>query len=100
MFAHLYYTNNLLIERGSLVKTKVMFFFDTADFTSPEGADAILALVRLLDEEGVTGHFAVVGLLAEQLTHWKRDDIKRLLRNHIIGTHTYGHSLLHDADQL
>lgn len=74
-------------------KTDVMFFFDTEDFTSETCADATLHLADLLTEEGVTGHFAVVGLFAEQLTNWGRSDVVEALKRHIVGTHTYGHSL-------
>jgi len=74
-------------------KTDVMFFFDTEDFTSETCADATLHLANLLTEEGVTGHFAVVGLFAEQLTNWGRSDVVEALKRHIVGTHTYGHTL-------
>lgn len=74
-------------------KTDVMFFFDTEDFTSETCADATLHLANLLTEEGVKGHFAVVALLAEQFTNWGRSDVVEALKPHIIGTHTYGHSL-------
>ena len=74
-------------------KTDVMFFFDTEDFTSETCADATMHLANLLTEEGVTGHFAVVGLLAEQFTNWGRSDVVKALKPHIIGTHTYGHTL-------
>ncbi len=73
-------------------KTEIMFFFDTEDFTSETCADATLNLANLLTEEGVKGHFAVVALFAEQLTNWGRSDVVEALKNHIIGTHTYGHS--------
>lgn len=74
-------------------KTEVMFFFDTEDFTSETCADATLQLARLLEDEGVIGHFAIVGLFAEQLTNWGRSDVIQALHSHIIGHHTYGHSL-------
>ncbi|MPN08857.1 hypothetical protein SDC9_156143 [bioreactor metagenome] len=74
-------------------KTEVLFFFDTEDFTSNRSADAIKGLADLMTSEGVTGHFAVVGLLARQLKAWQREDVIESLGPHIIGTHTYGHSL-------
>ena len=73
--------------------TEVIFSFDTEDFTSNRSADAIRDLANIFAEEGVTAHFAVVGLLASQLTAWGRDDVKAALKKHIIGTHTYGHTL-------
>lgn len=74
-------------------KTEVMFFFDTEDFTSNKSADAIYSLAEILTSEKVVGHFAVVGLLARQLKAWQRNDVIKALKPHIIGTHTYGHSL-------
>ena len=73
--------------------TEVIFSFDTEDFTSERNADAVYSLANMLAEEGVVGHFAIVGLLAEQFTNWGRDDVKAALKKHIIGTHTYGHTL-------
>ncbi len=74
-------------------KTEVMFFFDTEDFTSERSAEAIKREAEICTSEGVTGHFAVVGLLAQQLRTWGRQDILDALKPHIIGTHTYGHTL-------
>ncbi|MGI6336539.1 MAG: hypothetical protein ACOXZM_05695 [Eubacteriales bacterium] len=74
-------------------KTKLMFFFDTEDFTAPESADAILELATILTQNGIRGHFAVVGLLARQLAAWGRFDVIEALKKHEIGSHTYGHSL-------
>ena len=82
------------------MKTQVLFFFDTEDFTSADNADAILGITKILEEEGVTGHFAVVGLLAKQLTNWGREDVKAALGKHIIGNHTYGHTLHPDITEL
>ena len=73
--------------------TELMFFFDTEDFTSNRSADAIVDLAGIMTDEGVTGHFAIVGLLAKQLENWGRTDVVAALKPHIIGTHTYGHSL-------
>lgn len=74
-------------------KTEVLFFFDTEDFTSECAAEAILREAEICSSEGITGHFAVVGLLAKQLASWGRHDIIDALKTHIIGTHTYGHTL-------
>ncbi|MCI6908521.1 MAG: hypothetical protein MR832_05140 [Clostridiales bacterium] len=73
--------------------TEVMFFFDTEDFTSNRSADAIAELARICTEEGVRGHFALVGLLACQLQAWGRRDVLDALAAHEVGSHTYGHSL-------
>ena len=42
------------------MKTEVMFFLDTEDYTAESCADATLAIANILEEEGVKGHFAVV----------------------------------------
>lgn len=81
-------------------KTEVLFFFDTEDFTSETCADATLHLANILTEEGVIGHFAVVGLLAEQFTNWGRQDVVEALRPHIMGSHTYGHTLHPDIVEM
>ncbi len=73
--------------------TEVLFAFDTEDFTTQRNADAILGLANMLMEEGVTGHFAVVGLVAQQLLAWKRQDVIAALAPHVIGYHTYSHSV-------
>ena len=49
------------------MKTKVIFSFDTEDFTSNESANAIYTEAEILREEGVRGCFCLVGLLAQQL---------------------------------
>jgi len=74
-------------------KTEILFFFDTEDFTSETCADATLHLAEILSSEGIIGHFSVVALLAEQFTNWNRPDVINALKPHIIGTHTYGHTL-------
>ena len=73
--------------------TEVLFSFDTEDFTSNEAADAIRDLANLLREEGIEGNFCVVGLLAQQLSAWGRDDVKEALSHHEIQFHSYGHTL-------
>ncbi|MBQ7907128.1 MAG: hypothetical protein IJ309_04040 [Clostridia bacterium] len=73
--------------------TDIIFSFDTEDFTSSRAADGILYEANLFKEEGVTGCFCVVGLLAKQLKEWGRTDVIEALSHHEIGTHTYGHTL-------
>ena len=75
------------------MSTEVMFFFDSEDFTANHAADAIKELADICTEEGVRGHFALVGLLAYQLQAWGRRDVPEALSRHEVGTHTYGHSL-------
>ncbi len=73
--------------------SEVIFFFDTEDFTSNYAANAIRDLANLLRAEGVKGNFMVVGLLAEQLAKWGRDDVFEALSHHEIHFHSYGHTL-------
>lgn len=73
--------------------TDIIFSFDTEDFTSNRSADAIYREAEILRQEGVKGGFCIVGLLAEQLEKWGRQDVLEELKFHDIGTHTYGHSL-------
>ena len=73
--------------------TDIIFSFDTEDFTSSRAADGILYEANLFREEGVTGCFCVVGLLAKHLKEWGRTDVIEALSHHEIGTHTYGHTL-------
>ena len=55
--------------------TDIIFSFDTEDYVNPHAAEGILNAARLLREEGVCGCFNVVGLLAEALVEWGRQDI-------------------------
>lgn len=71
----------------------IIFCFDTEDFTCNESADAIRDLANILKDEGIRGNFCVVGLLAEQLTNWKRDDVFEALSHHEIQLHSYAHTL-------
>ena len=73
--------------------TDIIISFDTEDYTNQEAADAIRDEANLLREEGITGCFNVVGLLAKQLVAWERRDVLEALSHHEIGLHTYGHSL-------
>lgn len=73
--------------------TKLIFSFDTEDFTSSKNADAIITEAEILRSEGVRGCFCMVGLLAKQLKAWGREDVLRALEHHEIDLHTYGHTL-------
>lgn len=77
--------------KGSHV-AEVLFSFDTEDYTCPKNADGIMEIIKILDEEGVTGHFQIVGELALKLAEWKRFDVIAALKNHVIGSHTRYHS--------
>ena len=73
--------------------TDIIFSFDTEDFTSSVAADAIYREAEILRKAGIKGGFCIVGLLAGQLEKWERTDVLEALKNHEIGTHSYGHSL-------
>ena len=73
--------------------TDIIFSFDTEDFTSSVAADAVVEEAKLLNKHGIKGGFAVVGLLAKQLQNWGRQDVIEALKEHIIGNHSYGHTL-------
>jgi len=73
--------------------TDIIFSFDTEDFTSSVAADGIYREAEILKEEGVRGGFCLVGLLAEQLKNWGRNDVINSLKFHEIGSHSYGHTL-------
>ena len=73
--------------------TEVLVSFDTEDFTDPRADDAIRELADICTEEGVTAHFEVVGLLAEALERRGRSDVIDAVRRHLVGTHTWSHSV-------
>ena len=77
---------------GASAKTKVMFFFDTEDYTCDRSNDAIRDLANLLTSEGVRGNFNVAGYLATRLVEFKRQDVVDALKPHVIGTQTLYHS--------
>lgn len=72
--------------------TRLLFSFDTEDFTCNRAADAIYELAEILRSEGVRGCFAVVGLLAEQLQNWGRTDVLQALSHHEVVFHSWGHT--------
>ncbi|MCQ2388440.1 MAG: hypothetical protein MJ138_01875 [Kiritimatiellae bacterium] len=73
--------------------TKVMFFFDTEDFTCQESNDALRDVAKIFTEEGVVGEFNVVGYLAREIVRNRRQDVIDALKPHAIGTQTLKHSV-------
>ena len=73
--------------------TKVMFFFDTEDFTCDESNDTIRDTAKILTEEGVKGEYNIVGYLARELVRLNRRDVIDALKPHAIGTQTLKHSV-------
>lgn len=72
--------------------TEVLFFFDTEDYTASGANDPVRDLANLFTEEGIRGHFAIVGYLCRQLVEWKRWDVIEALKPHLVGTQTLYHS--------
>ena len=73
-------------------KTKVLFFFDTEDFTCDRSNDAIRDIANILHDEGVRGHFALVAYLGQYFQEMKRQDVVDALRHHLVGSQTLYHS--------
>ncbi|MBE6591412.1 MAG: hypothetical protein E7646_05170 [Ruminococcaceae bacterium] len=73
-------------------KTKIVFSFDTEDLVHEGGADGILYCVKALDEVGIKGCFNIVGLLADKLKKWGRQDVIDGLKNHELDLHSLDHS--------
>ena len=74
--------------------TKLIFSFDTEDYINPIGADGIVDIAALLEEQGYKGCFQVVALLAQTLQEWGRQDIiDRLKAHHEVDYHSYAHSM-------
>ena len=73
-------------------KTKVLFFFDTEDFTCDESNDAIRDIANILKDEGVRGNFAMIGYLGRFLQEKGRQDVIDALRHHLVGSQTLYHS--------
>jgi hypothetical protein len=76
-----------------LANIKVLLWFDTEDYITPEADDALLGLLELLDSRGVRGIFKIVGEKARVLRARGRTDILRKLKRHEIGFHTNFHSV-------
>ena len=73
-------------------RTKVLFFFDTEDFTCDESNDAIRDIANILHDEGVRGQFAMIGHLGKFIAEQGRQDVIDALKNHLVGSQTLYHS--------
>ncbi|MDO5318662.1 MAG: C69 family dipeptidase [bacterium] len=73
-------------------RTRVLFFFDTEDFTCDESNDAIRDIANILHEEGVRGQFAMVCELGNFIPAMKRQDVLDALKHHLLGSQTFYHS--------
>ena len=81
-------------------QTELLFFFDTEDFTCDLSQTAAMRLADICTEEGVTGHFAVVGRVAEYMRATGRTDVIAALKRHEIGSHTWAHTVHPDICEL
>jgi len=81
-------------------KTKILFSFDTEDYTCDRSNDAIRDIANLLSAEGVRGNFNIVGFLAARLLELKRFDVIDALKGHVIGSQTLYHSRHPDIAEL
>ena len=81
-------------------QTKILFLFDTEDYTCDRSNDAIRDIANLLRSEGVRGNFNVVGFLATRLLELKRTDVIEALRYHVIGSQTLYHTRHPDIAEL
>ena len=74
--------------------TKIIFSFDTEDYVNAYGADGIMGTSAVLREAGVKGCYNIVGLMAEALVKWGRQDAIDEMKNyHEIDYHSHRHSL-------
>ena len=73
-------------------RTKVQLWFDAEDYTWAKSDDAIRDIANLLTEEGVRGHFNMVGYLAQKLVERRRFDVIDALKPHLVGDQTLYHS--------
>lgn len=76
-----------------MTKTKIMFCFDTEDFTTIESTEAAARVAKILEEEGCRGNFMTVGRVAQEIIRNKRYDLIETLSKHEINFHTKDHSV-------
>lgn len=74
-------------------KTKIMFCFDTEDFTTIESTEAAARIAKILTEEGCRGSFMTVGRVAQELIRNKRFDLLDIFSKHEINFHTKDHTV-------
>jgi hypothetical protein len=90
----------LLAALATEANTKIMFLFDTEDYTCDRSNDAIRDIANMLASEGVRGNFNVVGYLATRLLELKRYDVIEALEGHVIGSQTLYHTRHPDIAEL
>ena len=74
--------------------TDLIFSFDTEDYVNRGAADGILKTAQILRSEGIKGSYQTVGMMAEALAEWGREDIiEEIGKYHEIGLHSHRHSM-------
>lgn len=81
-------------------RCKVLFLFDTEDYTCDASNDAIRDIANILTDEGVRGNFNIVGFLGLRIAELGRKDVIQALRPHVLGTQTLYHSRHPDIAEL
>ncbi|MBQ9783206.1 MAG: hypothetical protein IJW44_01655, partial [Clostridia bacterium] len=72
----------------------LIFSFDVEDYVNENAAEGILRVARMLRQNGIRGSFQTVGMMADALAEWGRQDIlDKLGRYHEIGLHSHRHSM-------
>lgn len=89
-----------LLVGPAAAKTKIMFLFDTEDYTCDRSNDAIRDIANLLKSEGVRGNFNIVGFLATRILELGRQDVVEALKYHVIGSQTLYHTRHPDIAEL
>ena len=80
--------------------TDLIFSFDTEDYINYDVADDILKVAQLLRKNGIKGSYQIVGLMAEALVEWGRQDIiDELSKYHEIGLHSHRHTMHPTIDE-
>jgi hypothetical protein len=74
------------------MSTKVLFSFDSEDYTTPEAADAEKWWAETMSKHGITACVCVVAELVRNLHETGRDDVLDAWKRHEIGYHTDFHS--------
>ncbi|MBP1995612.1 hypothetical protein [Paenibacillus eucommiae] len=75
-----------------MANLKVLLWFDVEDYITPESQEALLNLLKMLNQRKVTGIFKIVGEKARRLHEDNRSDILAELVHHEVGYHTDLHS--------
>jgi hypothetical protein len=75
------------------MNVKVLLWYDTEDYITPESDDALLALMDMMNARGVRATFKIVGEKARVLKERGWTDILEKLKGHEVGYHTDFHSM-------